>query len=102
MKKLITLFFLVALLQPLQAKNPKPETKIGYWIVVTDGKKNTVIKTENLLEVYTIAETVFPTNCIEFEKELKNAPYFEVNSYSKGIYIEKKRINKNGKYRRIK
>ena len=102
MKTLLMIICLVALLQPLHAQNPKPETKIGYWIVVTDGKKNTVIKTENLLEVYTIAETVFPTNCIEFEKELKNAPYFEVNSYSKGIYVEKKMINKNGKYRRTK
>jgi len=102
MKTLLMIICLVALLQPLHAQNPKPETKIGYWIVVTDGKKNTVIKTESIVEVYAISGVVFPWNCVNFEKELSKSPYFQMYNYDKGFYVEKKIINKNGKYRRTK
>ena len=106
MKKLTTLI-LIALISIISFGAVKDttkqiESKIGYFVVVTHNNKYTIIKTESLTEVYTIAETVFPGNCIQLEKELKNTLYFDIYTAEKGIYVEKKRINKKGKFRRIK
>jgi hypothetical protein len=92
---------LLSLVTPAISR-PKEPIKTGYLVVITKDCKYSAIKTESLTEVYTLAETVFPGNCLQVEKVLKTSPYFDIYNSEKGIYIEKKRITKNGKYRRLK
>lgn len=97
MKHLVlSLICLVALIQPVFSQN------IGYLVVTDTAGKIEAKKALKLVEVYTIAELVFPNNCVNFEKELQKSPYFELRSREKSVYIEKKRINKHGKFRRLK
>lgn len=77
-------------------------SKIGYLIVVEQGNKLTKFKSESLVEVYSIAEMVFPQNCISFEKELSKSPYFEISNANKYLYVERKIMSKTGKFKRAK
>lgn len=77
-------------------------SKIGYLVVVEQGNKFTKFKTESLVEVYSIAEMVFPQNCISFEKELSKSPYFEISNANKYLYVERKIVGKRGNLKRAK
>ena len=81
---------------------PAMSQKVGYLIVIDNGKKLEVIKTTELVEVYAAAEIVSPGNCINFENELNKSPFIEIRSGNKSVYIEKKKVGKNGKLKRIK
>lgn len=97
--KLITSILFLFLTLSLSAK-PKP--CIGYWIVTYDTENGFKrIPTFELVDVYTVAETMFPSNCIDFKKELKEHIYVEIEVYGKAFYVEVKKINRNGKFRSL-
>ena len=73
---------------------------IGYW-VVCNGTETTVYKCKTIEKATEILKTYFPDNCISLEKELKHSNYFRIETEIKCYYIEKKRINKRGKYRKL-
>lgn len=98
MKLLIATFLLLTAFS--LSASPKP--CIGYWIVTYDaenGYKPT--GTTEIVDVYVIAEQYFPGNCIDFEKQLKESVFFQIESDSKVFYVEVKKIKFNGKFKRL-
>lgn len=79
-------------------------SRTGYWIVISHNRETKIVKTEKLVEVYTLLALYFPGNCIEVEKELDSGrwPLFEIRNGSTELYIEKREIDKKGNYKRIK
>ena len=100
MKKLITLI-LILLTITVNAK----DCKIGYYIVLETGKKKCeIIKTESIKVVDDILNNQFDNinTYINLANILNYSRYFQISDETTYIYVEVKRITKNGKYRRIK
>lgn len=93
---------LLALCLPLLSV-AQQQTKYGYMVCIDNkGERLEIVKTPDILEVVTLAEVQFPNNCIDFREELRQyPPVFTLDNNRKVFYVEMKRINKNGKYRRI-
>ena len=104
MKILILLFCIVALFEPVFChEKQKDSIIIGYYVVIQkNGKFEPTLNTESLAEVYAIIQVNFPDFCADIETELKESPVFMQETFKNQIYIEKKRITKAGKYKRIK
>lgn len=72
---------------------------IGYLVAIeSKHEKLEIIRTLDLVDVYTLSEIHFPGNCIDFEKELQQSVFYELHSRSKTFYVELKRINNNGRF----
>ena len=100
MKTLILFLLIFASLQA--TTKPAPVDCYGYWIVTyntDEGYK--VTPTIDLVDVYTIAETYFPGNCIDFKKQLKESIFTELEANGKSVYVEVKRIDYKGKFKRL-
>lgn len=100
MKTLILILLIFASTQAFSA--PNPVDAYGYWIVTyntEEGYKTT--PTVDIVDVYTIAETYFPGNCINFEKQLKESIFTELEVNGKSVYVEVKRINHKGKLKKL-
>ena len=104
MKRLILFIFLVALIQPVFChEKQKDSITIGYYVVIQkNGKFEQPLKTKSLAEVYAFIQVSFPEFCADIESELKHSPVFIHEKFKNQIYVEKKRITKAGKYKRIK
>ena len=78
--------------------------KTGYLVAtVTEwGKKPNVKKTENVELVNRIVNNYFVDLNFKVENEMKSTNRFIIETDLKTVYVERKRINKKGKYRRIK
>jgi hypothetical protein len=79
------------------------QDSIGYYVSyrsVEDGI--THLKTTSLAEVLTIVDLIYPNHCFNVKAVVKKEPYLFIDTYNKGVYIEMKRINKRGKYKRFK
>ena len=78
--------------------------KTGYLVAtVTEwGKKPSVKKTQNVELVNRIVNNYFVDLNFKVENEMKKTNRFIIQTDQKTIYVERKRINKKGKYRRIK
>lgn len=103
--KRITLFILfVALIQPVFChEKQKDSINIGYHVVIQkNGRFEPPFKTKSLAEVYAFIQVSFPDFCADIESELKHSPVFIQETFKNQIYVEKKRITKSGKYKRIK
>ena len=84
------------------AGNKKPVPVIGYLVAIeskTEGLDITL--TIDLIDVYTLAEIHFSGNCVDFASELQQSVYYQAGGQSKTFYVELKRINRNGKFRRL-
>lgn len=104
MKRLILLFCIVALFEPVFCnEKQKDSITIGYHVVIQkNGKFQKPLNTESLAEVYAYINVYFPDFCADIETELKKSPVFIQETFKNQIYVEKKRITKTGKYKRIK
>lgn len=117
--KLILLFaFVVYSFAPILANNAKNDTqyhekentlktaennlKTGYHVLIKKGIDISELKTESLAEVYLLIEINYPGSCFDIESELNYSPFFRFEAYNKHIYVEKMRITKKGKYKRLK
>lgn len=94
MKTLITTLIIFAAIN-LQAQ------EFGYYIVLRTDTIPVKIETKEIVEVYTVAALAIPENCINFEKLFDETLYFRYTTQKCDFYVEKKRINKRGKYKRI-
>lgn len=75
---------------------------IGYLVAIeTRHEKLEIIRTLDLADVYTLSEIHFPGNCVDFSAELRQSVFYELRSRNKTLYVEIKRINNNGKFRRL-
>ena len=103
MKRLILLFFIMALFKPVFCnEKQKDSITIGYHVVIKkNGKFENPINTELLAEVYAFIQVNFPYFCADVESELKESHVFIQETFKNQIYIEKRKIV-NGKYKRIK
>lgn len=106
--KLILLFsFMLGCLLPISAISkekeyaPKP-IKIGYYVFIKKGIDISEAKTESLDSVYLLIEEKYAGACFNIELELSESPCFQFLAFKKEIYVEKMRINKRGKYKRLK
>lgn len=96
--KILLIVFVLGM--ALSALSQQP-ANIGYKVVYAiNGKTERPVKTQSLPEVYAIAETCMPGNCINFEKELQKNPFFDMGNFNRSFYVEIRRI-KNGKFRRM-
>jgi hypothetical protein len=93
-------FSLNALSQHPESSKQNPAT--GYLVAITSHSEGLKItRTTDLVDVYALAEIHFPNNCVDFARELRHSVYYEIESQHKGFFVEVKRINRNGKYRRM-
>jgi hypothetical protein len=97
MKTKIKLFF-ITLLLPLLSIAHAP---VGYHVFYQTGKKLEQVKTTELVEVLTLAQLIIPGNCIDIAKGLTKQPFFYAEFSGRTFYVEIKKINKRGKYRRM-
>lgn len=99
MKRLILLFCIVALFEPVFCNE---KLIIGYHVVIQkNGKFDKHMNTQSIAEVYAYINVYFPDFCADIETELKESPVFIQETFKNQIYIEKRKIV-NGKYKRIK
>lgn len=78
--------------------------KIGYLVSSETEvrKKPNIKKTENVELVNSIVNNYFVDLNFKVEKNMKNTNWFIIETDNKTVYVERKKINKKGKYRRIK
>jgi len=82
----------------------RSQEKVGYMIVITKNNRIDVpVKTQNLNDAQALFDLHIPNTCISLSEELLGwPPYFYIERGNKSFYIEKKWINKKGKYKRLK
>lgn len=97
MKKAIIILLLLLTLT-VTAK----DYKIGYLIVVSEGSKNVVTRTQDISVAESLLKEKFPNINVDLKYELTYSRYIEVENEETAFYIEVKVVNKNGKYRRVK
>jgi hypothetical protein len=99
MKKLITILLLLLTIA-VTAK----DYEIGYLIVVYEnfGNGSTVKRTKDITIAECLLKEKFPNINLDLQHELNYSRYVEIENEETTFYIEVRRINKNGKYRRIK
>lgn len=104
MKRIILFISIMALIGPVFChEKQKDSITIGYYVVIQkNGKFKPPLKTKSLAEVYAFIQVSFPDFCADIESELKHSPVFIHETFKNQIYVEKKRITKAGKYKRIK
>ena len=115
MKKLFRLFAFVYLsfapVFNVQAKNDttyqKKENTVkthenGFYVYVQKCGEVAELKTTDLSEAQLLIRSFYPYFCEDLEYEFQYTPFYRVNCFEKEIYIEKMRITKKGKYKRIK
>ena len=76
--------------------------KTGYLVVVTIEGKTTCKKTDKITTVEAIISNYFPEISTGFIKMLKTSKHIQITTQSIELYIEKKRITKHNKYRRLR
>ena len=78
--------------------------KVGYLVatLTENERKPNVKKTENVELVNRIVNNYFVDLNFKVENEMKYNNMFLIGTEKKTVYVERKRINKKGKYRRIK
>ena len=78
--------------------------KVGYWVatLTENERKPRIKKTQNVEVVNRIVNNYFVDLNFKVENEMKSSNMFLIGTENKTVYVERKRINKNGKYRRIK
>ena len=114
MKRLFLLFaFVVVSFTPVlsvQAKNDTIYNKkeqsfktpeIGFYVYVQKCGEVYELKTESIEQVYIFINLYFTDFCADIEYILQKSPYYRENCYQREIYVEKMRITKSGKYKRI-
>ena len=114
MKKLFLLLSVVALsfapVLNVKAKNDtiyqKKENavktpEIGFYVCVQKCGEVSELKTESIEQVYILINLYFTDFCADIEYILQKSPYYRENCYQREIYVEKMRITKSGKYKRI-
>ena len=78
--------------------------EVGYLVatMTESERKPNIKKTEKVEMVNRIVNNYFVDLNFKVETEMKNCNMFLIGTEKKTVYIERKRINKKGKYRRIK
>lgn len=99
MKKLIIPLILFLFCLQIEAKEP---TKYGYYVFIQQCTKTYDNNFESLDSCYTYVAQFYPDFCANLEYIFEQSPYYRENCYLREIYVEKMRINKRGKYKRIK
>jgi hypothetical protein len=75
---------------------------LGFLVAIDNpGERLQLVKTTSLTEVYALSEINFPGNCIAWEKELGKSVFYQIESRNRCFYVELKKVNKNGKYRKV-
>jgi hypothetical protein len=91
----------IALCMALSAWSQQP-SGIGYLVAIDNsGQKLQLVKTTSLAEVYALSEINFPNNCIAWEKELTKSVFCQIESRNRCFYVELKKVNKKGRYRKV-
>ncbi|HSW67284.1 MAG TPA: hypothetical protein VLH16_01750 [Bacteroidales bacterium] len=102
MKTKIMLLTICCLLLAAASAKTTGKIKIGYLVAIDNpGERLNLIKTTDLADVYALSEVQFPNNCIDWGKELQKSVFYQLESRNRSFYVEVKRINRNGKYRRM-
>jgi len=92
------------LLLTLMSLVGRSQEKLGYMIVITTNNRiESPVKTEKINNAQKLLDSNIPNTCIKLSDELSGwPPYFYIEKGNKTFYIEKKWINKRGKYKTLK
>lgn len=83
-------------------KTSKNEQKTGYYVLIKKCSDISELKTESIYEAEKFIQSFYPEFCENLEYQFRFSPYYRVLAFEKEIYIEKMKITKSGKYKRIK
>ncbi len=81
------------------------QDSIGYYVSYRSAEEGiTHLNTTSLAEVLIIVDLIYPNHCfnIDIEDIIKKEPYLLLDTGNKGVYVQMMKINKRGKYKRIK
>jgi len=95
MKNLILFLFLAISVQATSSN------KYGYLIVVTGSRDIQTYKVESITRATEIFNMYFNSISVALDYQLKYSAYFQILTENKGFYIERKKITKKGKYRKM-
>ena len=76
--------------------------KYCYLIVIEFDNNITVRKANDTIQLKTIVLEHYPKSKISLTEIMGGSVYFEISNYKKRFYVEKKRITKRGKYRKLR
>ena len=98
------LFSMLIAISICSAQKSQSDIKTGYIVAVVTGwgEKPNVKKTQKPDLVNSIVEKYFTDLNFNVLVHMSNSNRFIIETDTKTLYVEKKRINKKGKYRRIK
>ena len=103
MKRLILFIFIVALIQPVFSHEKKKDSiTIGYYVFIKKCDSIHRLETGSIAEVYAFIHVAYPDFCADLNYILEKSPYYRENCFEREIYVEKMRINKKWKYKRLK
>ena len=83
-------------------KTAKTSLKIGYYVFVMKCGKVSELKTESLAEATIFIGLFYTDFCEDLNYQFQFTPYVRILALEKEIYVEKMRITKKGKYKRLK
>lgn len=85
------------------SKPNTPEIEIGYRIAIEIGNNKPVIRKvrskENLKKV---VDSYYPKSDIDISEFMKGSVYFEVRRNQRSFHVQTMRVNKKGKFRKLR
>ena len=74
----------------------------GYLVVIDKGlSKSTVRKCRTIEQLEKVVKQYYPKSDINISEFMKGSVFFEVRRYDFIFYVEMKRVNKKGKFRKL-
>jgi len=73
----------------------------GYLVVIEKGNETTIRKSRTQEQLKKVVDLYFPESDINITELMKGSVFFEVRRYDFRFYVEMKKVNKNGKLRRL-
>lgn len=101
MRKSLLLFAAIVLCNTAFGKDKKP-IEIGYYVFVQKCDNIYRTETKSIESVYAFIKLEYPDFCADLEYILERSPYFREECYKRKIYVEKMKVTKSGKLKRLK
>ena len=97
--KTLLLIMMICLSMFLSAQS---EFKYCYLVVIEFDNNITVRKATDTIQLKTIVLEYYPNSQINVSEMFGSSVYFRIENNNKRFYVEKKRINKRGKLRKLR
>lgn len=99
---IVGIILIILTLIAIKVANAEKPVKYGYFVYISGNSQSKRIYVETVNKVTETVKLHYPNHCIsDIETALKISRFYCYEDEIKYIYIELKKINSNGKYRRI-